>query len=261
MHVIRVLSVALVVMRILRLIQTISATVRKLYAETVRRLKKKRLTLLPTHRSTSGSVTIKKEDVITEVKNDEVPKAFVDDTNLEVTKKYRPVITSGYDDLGIKIFEGVDLFSHSFEAAIKFRNAKDCNDKVIFGVKGVEDTYSTKKSSKASKSGKVDDQGTVMNRDWFCPVKIYHQNNLLPTLIVGFYPSLSDNRVLPIEMTAVTNLDALAGENFTWKIQKRSRVSLLQRLKSKNRIVEINHDFSENEANKKFQIPNIDERD
>jgi hypothetical protein len=59
-----------------------------------------------------------------------------------------------YDDLGIKIFDGVDLFSHSFEAAIMFRNAKDCIDKVIFGVKGAEDTYSKKKtSSKASKSG------------------------------------------------------------------------------------------------------------
>ena len=123
-------------------------------------------------------------------------------------------------------------------------------------MKGVADTSGTKKASKSSKS---DDQGTVTNRDWFCPVKNFHENNKMPTVLVGFYHSLNDNRVLPIEMTAVTNLDVSVGEKFTWTIQKRSKVSLLAILKSKNRIVEINHDFNENEENQKFQIPTIDE--
>ena len=82
----------------------------------------------------------------------------------------------------------------------------------------------------------------------------------MPTLFVGFYHSVTDNRVLPIEMTAVTNVEASSGEQFTWTIQKRSRLSLLTVLNGKNRMVEINHDFSENEArNQKFQIPTIHE--
>ena len=61
-------------------------------------------------------------------------------------------------------------------------------------------------------------------------------------------------------MTAVTNVEASSGEQFTWTIQKRSRLSLLTVLNGKNRMVEINHDFSENEArNQKFQIPTIHE--
>ena len=211
----------------------------------------------------STSVQIKVEDGAgAEMDIGNTPKALVDDTCHDVAKKYCPVrTTGGFEELGtLKTFDGNGLFSHNFEAAIKFRNTKD-HDKVIFGVKGVGDTSGSKKgSNKGSKLSNTDDQGTVKNRDWFCPVKIYHENNSMPTLLVGFYHSVSDNRVLPIEMTAVTNVEASACEQYTWTIQKRSKLSLITVLNSKNRMVEINHDFSENEArNQKFQIPTIHE--
>ena len=63
----------------------------------------------------------------------DTPKAFVDDTCPDVAKKYCPVITTGgFEELGtLKTFDGNGLFSHNFEAAIKFRNTKE-NDSDIW---------------------------------------------------------------------------------------------------------------------------------
>ena len=100
-----------------------------------------------------------------------------------------------------------------------------------------------------------DVQSTLMSRDWWLPVKLVHENNAMPTVLVGFMHNCSDNRLLPIEMKPITDLE---DSKLTWTI-KRSKTAMGMLLKSRNKVIQKSHDFSENEDNKKFNMPSMDE--